>query len=62
VEFPKWGVCVDFHHEGCIYRSECDLLRLGEVSSVPGGGQSAKPRGQLAGWSGLHRLRLLLLM
>jgi hypothetical protein len=29
---------------------------------VPTGGRSAKPRGRLAGWSGLHRLGLLLLV
>jgi hypothetical protein len=31
--------CVDFHHEGGIYRGEWDLHRLGEVSLVPGGGR-----------------------
>jgi hypothetical protein len=41
VEFPKCGVCVDFHHEGSIYRCEWDLHRLGEVSLVPRGGRLA---------------------
>jgi hypothetical protein len=39
-----------------------ELHRLGEVGLVPSGGQSAKPHGQPAGWSGLHRLGLLLLI
>jgi hypothetical protein len=54
VEFPKCGVCVDFHRERDIYGGEWDLHRLGEVSLVPGGGQAAKPRGQPAEWSGFH--------
>jgi hypothetical protein len=29
---------------------------------LPGGGRLAKPHGQAAGWSGIHRLRLLLIM
>jgi hypothetical protein len=41
---------------GGIYRGECDLHQLGEVILAPGGGRSAKPRGQPAGWSGLHQL------
>jgi hypothetical protein len=41
---------------------EWDLHRVGEVGLAPGGGWVAKPRGQLAGWSILHRLKLLLLM
>jgi hypothetical protein len=53
---------LNFHHEGDIYRGEWNLHRLGEVSLAPGGGQSAKPRGRPVGWSGLHRLGLLLLV
>jgi hypothetical protein len=56
VEFPKCGVCIDFHCEGDIYRGEWDLHRLGEVGLVLGGGRVAKPRGQVAEWIGLHRL------
>jgi hypothetical protein len=41
LEFPKCGVCVDFHREGGIYRSEWDLHRLGEVGLAPGGGRPA---------------------
>jgi hypothetical protein len=40
---------------GGIYRAVGELHRLGEVGLAPSGGQSAKPRGQLARWSGLHR-------
>jgi hypothetical protein len=53
--------CVDFHHEGGIYRGEWDLHRLREVSLALGGGQAAKPHGRPAWWSGLHRLGLLLM-
>jgi hypothetical protein len=42
--------------EGGFYRGEWDLHQLGEVGFSPGGGRAAKPRGQSAGWSGLHRL------
>jgi hypothetical protein len=38
VEFPCNGVCVNFQHEGGIYRGEWDLHQLGEVGLVPGGG------------------------
>jgi hypothetical protein len=48
--------CVNFHHEGVIYRGEWDLHRLGEVSLVPGGGRPTKPRGRPTEWSGLQRL------
>jgi hypothetical protein len=56
LEFPKCGVCVDFHHEGGIYKGEWDLQRLGEVGLVLGGGRVAKSRGRPAEWSGFHRL------
>jgi hypothetical protein len=46
VEFPSNGVCVDFHHEGGIYRGEWDLHRVEEVGLVPGGGRAAKPHGR----------------
>jgi hypothetical protein len=36
-----------------IYRGEWDLHRLGEIDLAPGGGQTAKPRGWLAGWTDL---------
>jgi hypothetical protein len=62
VEFPGNGVCVHFHLEGGIYRSEWELHRLGEVSLAPGGGWLAKPRGRPPEWSGLHRLNLLILV
>jgi hypothetical protein len=55
-------VCVDFHHEGGIYRGEWDLHQLREVGLAPGGDWAAKPPGRSAEWSGLHRLGLLLLM
>jgi hypothetical protein len=45
----KWVWCVDFHHEGGIYRGEWDLHRHGEVGLAPGGGQPA-------GWSSLQWL------
>jgi hypothetical protein len=48
--------CVNFHHEGGIYRGEWDLHWLGEVGLTPSGGRSAKPRGRPVGWSGFHRL------
>jgi hypothetical protein len=51
----KFVWCVDFHREVGIYRGEWDLYRLGEVSLALGGGRPA-------GWSGLHRLGLLLLV
>jgi hypothetical protein len=54
VEFPKWGVSVDFHREGGIYRGEWDLHRHGEVSLLPGGGRVAKPHGRPTEWSGFH--------
>jgi hypothetical protein len=47
---------------GGIYRGEWDLHRHGEVGLAPGGGWLTKPRDRLTGWSGLHRLRLLLLV
>jgi hypothetical protein len=59
---PSREWCVDFLHEGGIYRGEWDLHRPGEVGLVPGGGRTAKTRGRLAGWSGLHRLELLFLV
>jgi hypothetical protein len=61
VEFPKCGVCVDFHHEGGIYRSEWDLHQFREVSLVPGGGRPSKPCGRPTEWSGLHWLSPLTL-
>jgi hypothetical protein len=33
--------CVNFHHDGGIYRGERDLHRLGEVDLAPGGGWPA---------------------
>jgi hypothetical protein len=51
-----WCVCVDFRHEGGIYRGEWDLHRLGKVGLVPGGGRAGKPHGRPAEWSGFHRL------
>jgi hypothetical protein len=46
--------CVDFHHEGCIWRGEWYLHRLRDVGLAPGGSRAAKPRGRPTGWSGLH--------
>jgi hypothetical protein len=59
VESPKCGVCVNFHHEGCIYRGEWDIHHLGEVGLVIGGGRAAKPFGRSVEWSGFHRLSSL---
>jgi hypothetical protein len=68
--------CINFHCEAGIYRGEWDLHGLGEVGLAPGGGfhrlgevglalgggWPAKAHGRPAGWSGLHRLELLLLV
>jgi hypothetical protein len=40
---------------GGIYRGELDLHQPGEVGLVLGDGRLAKPHGQPAGWSGVHR-------
>jgi hypothetical protein len=42
-------VCVDFHREGGIYRSEWDLHRLGEVGLASGGGRPASQATWLTG-------------
>jgi hypothetical protein len=41
---------------------ELDLHHLGEVSLALVGGRRPTPHGRPAGWSGLHRLELLLLV
>jgi hypothetical protein len=55
-------VCVNFQHEGGIYRGEWDLHQLGEVGLVLGGGRATQPRGRPIDWIAFHRLGLLLLM